>query len=409
MPQLESQPELNIGTLGHVDHGKTTLVQAITGVWAAKHSEELRRGITIKLGYADAEIRRCPNCSAPECYTTLRECPHHKTKTEFLRAVSFVDAPGHELLMTTTLAGTVVMDGALFVIAADEKCPQPQTREHLVAAEIAGVKDVIVAQNKIDVVSREDAIKSYREISEFAEGTILGGAPIIPVSAQHGANVDLLIEAIENYLPTPKRDPSKPPIMPVIRSFDANRPGTPGDKIIGGVIGGSLVQGVFRVDDEIEIRPGAYVESAGSYEPLATMISSLRAGGRGVEEARPGGLIGVGTLLDPSLTKGDGLVGNIAGKPDMLPDVRDELTIEYHLLKHVVGTQEIIKAEPITKGETLVLNVGAARSQGNTVSVTRDLIEVKLSTPVCAEVGSRVAISRRILGRWRLVGYGSIA
>lgn len=408
MPKLEAQPEANIGTLGHVDHGKTTLVQALTGVWAARHSEELRRGITIKLGYADVEIRRCTSCPAPECYTTERKCPYCDSKTEFLRAVSFVDAPGHELLMTTTLAGTVAMDGAIFVIAADEKCPQPQTREHLVAAEIGEIKNIVIAQNKIDVVSRERAIENYTEIKEFVKGTIAENAPIIPLSAQQGANIDVLIEAMEKYIPTPQRDPSKPPLLPIIRSFDANRPGTPGDEIVGGIIGGSLVQGSLQVDDEIEIRPGAYVEKSGTYQPLFTKVASLRAGGRSVKEARCGGLIGVGTSLDPSLTKADGLVGNMTGKPGELPPVLDRLRMKHSLLEHVVGTQEVTKAEPIKKDESLLLNVGAARSACKVTRVDQEAIEVALSPPVCVAFGSRVAINRGVMGHWRLVGYGTI-
>ncbi|HID91123.1 TPA: translation initiation factor IF-2 subunit gamma, partial [Candidatus Bathyarchaeota archaeon] len=291
---------------------------------------------------------------------------------------------------------------------ADEKCPQPQTREHLVAAEIVGLKDMVIVQNKVDIVSRERAIESYNEIRGFIRGTIADGAPIVPVSAQHSANIDALIEAMEKCLPTPKRDPTKPPLMPIIRSFDANRPGTPGDELVGGIIGGSLTQGVFRVGDEIEIRPGAYIEEKGRYEPLVTTITSLRVGRRDVEEARCGGLIGVGTSLDPSLTKGDGLVGNVAGEPGKLPAVFSDLVIEHHLLEHVVGTKEVIKAEPIRKGETLLLNVGAARSGGKVTSVTKDTIEVSLSIPVCTTAGSRVALSRGVLGHWRLIGYGTI-
>ncbi len=137
---LPRQPEINIGTIGHVDHGKTTLVQALTGVWASRHSEELKRGITIKLGYADMPVYKCPSCEPPKNYSTKPVCPYCGSKTVFVRAVSFVDAPGHEALMATMLSGAAIMDGAILVIAADEPCPQPQTREHLAAAEVIGIK-----------------------------------------------------------------------------------------------------------------------------------------------------------------------------------------------------------------------------------------------------------------------------
>ncbi|HIH73300.1 MAG TPA: translation initiation factor IF-2 subunit gamma, partial [Thermococcaceae archaeon] len=101
------QAEVNIGMVGHVDHGKTTLTRALTGIWTDTHSEELRRGITIKIGFADAEIRKCPSCGK---YSTSPKCPYCGAETEFERRVSFIDAPGHEALMTTMLAGASLMD-----------------------------------------------------------------------------------------------------------------------------------------------------------------------------------------------------------------------------------------------------------------------------------------------------------
>ncbi len=403
--KLPRQPEVNIGMVGHVDHGKTTIVEAITGVWAARHSEELRRGITIKLGYADAPVYKCPVCEEPANYSTSQVCPHCGAETEFQRGLSFVDAPGHEALMATMLSGAAVMDGAVLVIAADEPCPQPQTREHLAALEIMGINHVVIAQNKIDIVNKERALESYQEISKFVEGTIAEGAPIIPVSAQRKVNIDALLWAIERYIPTPKRDPNKPPRMYVVRSFDVNKPGTPARKLVGGVIGGSIIQGKFRVGDEIEIRPG--VKVGPKYEPLFTEIISLHAGGRPVEEATCGGLVGVGTKLDPALTKADGLVGNMAGKPDTLPPVRHELTIEARLFERAVGTKDMVKVEAIKKGETLLLDVATAVTAGVVTRVSGDTVELKLGRPVCAEDGARVALSRRI-GRWRLIGYGVV-
>jgi len=410
MKPLPRQPEINIGTIGHVDHGKTTLVQAITGVWAARHSEELKRGITIKLGYADAPIYKCPKCPPPQCYTTEPKCPHCGSETQFLRAVSFVDAPGHEALMATMLSGAAVMDGAILVVAADEPCPQPQTREHLAAIEIVGIKNIVVVQNKIDVVSKERAMKSYEEIKAFIEGTIAENAPIIPVSAQQKVNIDALLEAMEEYLPTPERDPTKPPRMYVVRSFDINKPGTPVEKISGGVIGGTILQGKFRVGEEIEIRPGIRLEKHGRpfYEPLFTEITSLQAGGKNVEEAVCGGLVGVGTLLDPSLTKADGLIGNLVGKPDTLPPTLNEFTLDVHCFERVVGTKELMEVEKVKIGENLLLDVGTAITVGSVISIKGENATLRLARPVCAEEGSRVAISRKIAGRWRLIGYGII-
>jgi translation initiation factor 2 subunit 3 len=408
LKKLPKQPEANIGTIGHVDHGKTTLVQALTGVWAARHSEELRRGITIKLGYADTAIFKCPKCEPPKCYTTETKCTHCSSPTEFLRAVSFVDAPGHEALMATMLSGAAVMDGAILVIAADEPCPQPQTREHLAAIEIVGVKNLVIVQNKIDLVDEKRALENYEEILRFVKGTIAENAPIIPVSAQHSVNVDALIQALQEHIPTPKRDPTKPPRMYVVRSFDVNKPGTPAAKLVGGVIGGTILQGKFAAKDEIEIRPGIRTIRHGRpvYEPLLTEIVTLHAGGRETKEAQCGGLVGIGTLLDPSLTKADGLIGNLVGKPGMLPPTLSELTLEAHLFERAVGTKELAEVERIRQGENLLLDIGTCITAGNVVSVRGDEVTLKLGRPVCAEKGTRAAISRKLAGRWRLIGYG---
>lgn len=407
---LPKQPEVNIGTIGHVDHGKTTLVQALTGVWASRHSEELKRGITIKLGYADMPIYKCPKCEPPKNYSTKPICPNCDSKALFVRAVSFVDAPGHEALMATMLSGAAIMDGAILVIAADEPCPQPQTREHLAAAEIIGIRNIIIAQNKIDIIDEERAHKSYEEIRNFVKGTVAESAPIIPVSAQRKVNIEVLIQAMEEFIPTPKRDETKPPLMYVVRSFDVNKPGTQIEKLEGGVIGGTIFQGKFAVGDEIEIRPGIATEKEGKsfHSPLFSEIVSLQAGEKNVNEAHCGGLVGVGTLLDPSFSKADGLTGNIVGKSDMLPPTLSELTLETQILERAVGTKELMKIEPVVMNETLLLHVGAAITVGKVSSVRKQAIVVKLNRPVCTPAGSRIALSRKIAGRWRLIGYGMI-
>ncbi len=392
-------PEVNIGVVGHVSHGKTTLVEAITGKLTLQHSEELKRGITIKLGYADATIYKCKNCGK---YSTSPKCPYCFSDTEPQRTVSFVDAPGHETLMATVLTGTALMDGAILVIAANEKCPQPQTEEHLRALEVAGIKNVIVVQNKIDIVDEKRAEESYNEIKEFLKGTSIENAPIIPVSAQQKVNIDVLLEAIQEFIPTPKRDPNKEPLMLVARSFDINKPGTEPEKLKGGVLGGSIVQGIFRVGDEIEIRPG--FRESGKYIPLKTKIVGLQKAGKNLKEAGPGGLLGMMTSLDPYLTKSDSLAGNIVGLPGKMPEEFNEIEIEYHPLERVVG---IGKVEPLKVGEALLINAWTIRSLGIVKSMGEKL-KLELKIPICIKRKERITISRRIEGRWRLIGYGVI-
>lgn len=404
------QSEVNIGLVGHVDHGKTTLTQALSGVWTDRHSEEIKRGISIRLGYANSTFRKCPKCPEPQAYTVEKVCKHCKTKSDVLREVSFVDSPGHETLMATMLSGAAIMDGAVLVIAANEDCPQPQTKEHLMALDIVGIKNVLVVQNKVDIVPKDKVKENYEQIKEFVKGTVAENAPVIPIAARHNANIDVLIQEIEKIIPTPDMDPKKPYRMFVARSFDVNKPGTLPEDLVGGVVGGSLIQGKIKVGDPIEICPGIKIEEDNKtiWKPLETVATTLMTGEKNSKSAKPGGLIGVGTKLDPSLTKADGLLGGILGKPGTLPPVLDKLTLETHLLTRVVGTKEELNVDEIKTSELLMINVGTTTTVGVVTSARDGATELRLKLPVCVDKGMRAAMSRRIGARWRLIGYGKI-
>ncbi len=412
--KMEDQPQasVSIGTIGHVDHGKSTLVEAFTGRFPDTHSEELRRGISIRLGYASCEFRKCPSCEGSEAYSTDNKCPKCDSETELVRRVSFVDAPGHEILMATMLSGAAIMDGALLVISVNEKCPMPQTREHLAAIEIVGLSKLIVAQNKIELVDRDRATNNFHEINDFLSGTTGSEANIIPISAVNGVNLDVLIEEIETRIPTPKRDQNLPGRLLIEWSFDINKPVYKIDDLKGGVIGGVITQGTLAVGDTIEIRPG--IKRGDKWHPIVTEIASLD-GGFGefgdLQVAAPGGLIGIGTKLDPSLTKSDKLVGHIAGKPDTLPPTVETLAVAVHLLEKVLGSDQQIKVTPVETGEPLMLNVGTSKTIGVVTGKIsgKKGVSMKLRLPICAEEGMRCAISRRIDRRWRLIGWGFIS
>ncbi len=396
------QPELNIGMVGHVDHGKTTLLERLSGVWADTHSEEIKRGITIRLGYADTVFYK-----EDDIYTTK---PKNKQKAEFLRKVSFVDAPGHESLMATMLSGATIMDGALLLIAANETCPQPQTREHLMALEIIGIKNIVIVQNKIDLVDEKGALKNYEQIKSFVKGTSYEHSPIIPVSAQHTVGLSSLIKAIEETITTPKRDTSKEPMFLVARSFDINRPGALPKDLTGGVLGGTMKQGILKKGQEIEIRPGRSLMEKNKevWKPIRTKIADLKYGGLSVDEISPGGTAGILTSLDPSIVKSDQLLGSIVGLPGKIPQVLFELTLAPHLLERVVGTEEELNVDPIKMNETLMLNVNSATTVGIVIGTKKKNVACRLKIPVCAEINSKVTISRRIGNRFRLIGYGNI-
>jgi len=401
------QPEVNIGLVGHVDHGKTTLVEALSGQWTDQHSEEMKRGISIRLGYADATFRECPDLDAPERYTVAEECPDG-SESEPLRTVSFVDAPGHETLMATMLSGAAMMDGAVLLVAANEPVPQAQTAEHLMALDIIGIENIVVAQNKIDLVDADRARENYEEIAEFVEGTVAEDAPVVPISAGQEVNMDLLVQAVQDSISTPERDPDADPRMQVARSFDINRPGTEFEELTGGVLGGSLVQGRLAVGDEVELRPGREVEEGGrsEYRPITTTVRSIQSGGSLLDEVGPGGLLGVGTGLDPAMTKGDALAGQVAGPPGTLPPTWDGFEMEVELLDRLVGSDDDI--EPVNTGEPLMLTVGTATTVGAVASAREGDAEVNLKRPVCAEAGAKIAVNRRVGTRWRLIGVGTL-
>jgi translation initiation factor 2 subunit 3 len=309
--------------------------------------------------------------------------------------------------MATCLSGASLLDGAILVIAANEPCPMPQTAEHLHALEIVGVKNIIIVQNKIELVTKEQAKKHYQQIKNFVKGTLAEGAPIIPISAVFGANIDLLIKAIEEVIPTPKRDDAATPKMFVARSFDINRPGTSPDKMHGGVVGGSIVQGKLKIGDEIEISPGAKGEKG--FKPIkATVVSLLSGSGNSLQEGYPGGLIGVGTALDPASTRADRLVGNVVGKAGKLPKAIEKMMVRPILMQRVVGMENQKEVENLKLNEPMMLVVGTASTVGVITRLHGEEIELSLKRPVVAEKGQRIAIGRRVENKWRLIGYAEV-
>jgi len=400
------QPEINIGLFGHVDHGKTTLTERLSGKWTDTHSEEIKRGITIRLGYADFSIRKNDKGEL----TTKEIDADTGERTQLLRKVSLVDAPGHESLMATMLAGATIIDGAILLVAANELCPQPQTREHLMALEIMGVDRIVIVQNKIDLVSEERALRNHQQITAFLQGTKFESAPVIPVSAQRGVNIDLLLEAIQEFIPTPARNTDAEPIMFIARSFDINKPGSKPEQLKGGVLGGSLKQGRLKVGDKIEIRPGRVFEEANQIKskPILATVTSAITGGAHVESLGPGGSIGVMTDLDPAVIKADSLTGNIVGHAGKLPPVWTSLTLDVTLMERVVGSVEELKVNPLVPNELLMLNVNSCATVGVVRDIAKNTVRCTLKKPVCADLGARVTISRRLGTRFRLIGYGLI-
>jgi len=392
--KIPLQAEVNIGLIGHVDAGKTSLVEALTGEWVDTHSEELKRGISIRIGYADSVFYECGKCKTK--FSVSKDCPGCKGKGKLLRKVSFVDAPGHETLMTTMLSGAAMMNGAVLVVAANEKCPQAQTVEHLNAIKISGIKNVVVAQNKVDLVDKKEAMENYKEIQEFLKENGYSKVPIVPVAAHLKANIDMLIEAIETAIPSPKFDLKKPAKMYCGRSFDVNRPGSEPGKLKGGVLGGTLTQGKIKIGGKIEVSPGF------SGEKLVTTIENINCAAGKLKEAKPGGLIALETHLDPGLTQNDQMKGQVLGGEGSLPKPVTDIELELDILERkVTETATQIKAN-----EMLVLTIGTLTTIGTVTKIKPGKASVTLKKPAIVEKGQRIAVSRKENMKWRLIAFG---
>ena len=388
-------PEINVGVVGHIDHGKTTLLSRLTGKFTDTHSEELKRGITIKLGYADAVIYE-------------ENGKYNAKKGKPVRYVSFIDNPGHEMLMATMLSGAAIIDAAILVIAANEGI-KPQTSEHLLALEAKKIKNIIIVQNKIDLVSKEKALENYKEIKNFIKGTIAENSPIIPVSAQQEINIDKIFEELCK-IKIPERNEKSEPIFLVARSFDINRPGTEIKNLHGGVLGGILKQGTLKVGDEIEIKPGMIIKKAHEkiYQTLITKVLSLYKGNQSVNQVTPGTSISIETNLDPILTKSDSLTGCIVSIKGKLPEITHNAKIKTKLFKEVLGTEDKKPVEPIKTKEMLMMSVNTTITVGIVEKIKGDEIEVSLNIPIVALKGNNVGLARNFKGHWRLIGFGEI-
>jgi len=424
---ISRQATINIGTIGHVAHGKSTLVKAISGVHTVKFKNELERNITIKLGYANAKIYRCSNekCPGPGCYRSTGSsnpdrfpCDRPNCGGEFVcvRHVSFVDCPGHDILMSTMLNGAAVMDAALLIVAGNEPCPQPQTSEHLAAVEIMQLKNLLILQNKIDLINETQARDQCDQIKNFVQGTVADGSPIIPISAQLKYNIDVVCEYLCKKVPVPIRDFTSDARLIVLRSFDVNKPGSEVEQLKGGVAGGSIIKGILRVGQEIEVRPGIVSKTSDGRvqcKPIYSRIVSLFAEQNSLQYAVPGGLIGVGTKIDPTLCRGDRLVGHVLGAVGTLPDIFTEIEITYFLLRRLLGVRtetgkKAAKVAKLSKAEILMVNIGSLSTGGRVTAVKGEAAKITLTDPICTEVGEKIALSRRIEKHWRLIGWGTI-
>lgn len=402
---MQNQPTLNIGMLGHVANGKTVLTKKLTHKNTQEHSLDVKLNRTVHLGYASCKIWHCPSCNkykTSPSQTGGVACEDDHTPMELKKHISLVDCPGHNTLMSTMLNGTAVMDAVIFVVTPDG-FPKPQTQEHFIVAEMLGLsKNMIICMNKLDLISKQQAIKFYDQVQTFFGQD----HPVIPISAIWDCNIDALCEQICK-IPEPDRQLDVDPEMIVIRSFDINKPGCKIQSLRGGVAGGSLLRGKLSVGDKIEFRPGLINKANNmSYSPLVTTVTSLFSDVNKLETAEPGGLIAVGTDLDPSFFKENKFVGQMAGLQGRLPDVYRQIQVKYSLVKKIVGDDSKIV---IKQGETLKINVNSSDVDTRVVEINKKTMKLDvLNKPICIHIGSTVSMSKTYGDAHRLIGMGIV-
>jgi translation initiation factor 2 subunit 3 len=421
MEQIQQdQPIISIGVIGAVSDGKSTVVRALSGKDTHQRSTEKIRNSTIRLGYANAKIYTCPVCPSPSCkstgsnvYELYCDC---STKMNLVRHVSFIDCPGHNNYIGTMLNGTSIMNTTILIEAINnEEMPAMQTIEHLKAIEIGNIPNMAVCINKLDLVEQNVAKAKILDFKSKLVETKAEHSILIPISANFNCNLDVLCDIISRE-PIPVKELNKPVRMIIVRSYNVNKINTSINDICGGIIGGSIIEGMLNIDDEFMLKPG-YVIKNNKYDPnnidskkfkcypLVSTVVSLKSDNNDLRKAISGGLIGVGSFIDPSLAINDRLIGNILTVPNQEQDVYEDLMVQFMQFDGPFNQAKIPKKE-----DTILINYNARNTKAIIKKVNaKDKNNIKLwlsliDMPICARIGDYLTLSQfgkqfTILGR----------
>ncbi len=390
-----NQPTLNVGVIGSVGHGKTQLIKALTGQDTIKFKKEREQNITIKLGYAETKIYNLDD----DYYTT-----NMPKEAKLIKWISFVDCPGHHAYMSTMLSGISVFDAVIILVAVNEIFPSPQFIQHLNALHIVSNKidknNIIIVQNKIDLVDEYTSRKNYYDIKNYISKTAFENSPIIPVCAIKKSGMSTLCKYISQFN-DPFSSKNNMQYMYIIRSFKVKEEE---EKKEGGVIGGSIINGTFKVGQTISIRPGLLNNTTNKYEFLQTKITNIQVSDKKLTYATKGGLIALQTTLDSLFTKQNNLVGQVAvidGFEDEKFKVFKKLSIKYQLFDNMVNI-------PFEIDEKVIISVGSNRLYAIVYECKKNKIKIKLSEPIYASVDDIVSISKLISNMYVLYAYSMV-
>jgi translation initiation factor 2 subunit 3 len=409
---MKNQPIVNIGIIGHVSNGKSSVTKCLTGIATQKHSDEKKRNVTIKLGYANAKIYKCNECEEPECYKAsgsnedIMKCEYCSNDMELVNHISICDVPGHNLFMSAMMNGTNVMDYTVLIESiANTEMPAPQTKEHLLCTNISKIPNIATCLNKLDLIKKEDARKILFQLQRELVGTQAEESPIIPISASLGLNIDALTEILSKIKPVNKNYEDKAQMI-IVRSFNINKCGCNIEHIKGGVIGGSIIRGTLKVNDEILIKPGYVTKSSDGnsrfkYLPLRSKVLSINSEKTTLESAISGGLIGVQLDIDPGLCADDGLVGSMLIDNSYNDEykVYEELELEFEKFN-----------DNIELGTNILINVNSCNCNAKIIKQEDNKIFVELiNKPACVKINDYCTISNfehnilNICGRGKVI------
>ena len=404
---IQHQPTKNIGVVGHVSHGKSSIVKLLTGINTMKNSNEKERNITINMGYANAKIFKCSKCanimtqpSNIDCFL----CSNCNIEMVLIDHWSFVDCPGHDAYMSTMINGASLMDIVLLVVAANDDCPQPQTVEHLLACQIMEIPNIIVCHNKLDLLSKEEAITHKKTVDHFLSNTTV--YKTIPISANSGININFLLHELTKIETSKHLDATTDQLrMSIVRTFKTCKPGSNIYQLKGGIMGGSIIRGKAIKNQIVEIRPGKITTNNGFIEvtPIYTTIIDLRSENNQLEEAYPGGLIGMMTTLDPQYTMSNKLVGHLVGEPGTLPPVYSHIEIDFIPIEKY---QHLLPPLKNFKNIELGVHCLCMETTGKVIEINKKkhTFYLQLDIPITAEINQTLSI----LYKKRLVAIGKI-
>jgi translation initiation factor 2 subunit 3 len=403
---IENQPIINLGCLGSVSDGKSTLVECLTGIKTQRHSNEQKRNITIKQGYGNMKIWTNGN----ELYTTNSKCNNYITESGEnlyqINHISFVDCPGHQELIQTMLSAIKLMDGAIIIVAVDQPLiRKPQLIQHLAAAKLGKLNKIIICMNKIDLVPKEILFEIKQELDEMLEKYDIKPFAIIPTCFNKKIGLKNLLKAImilfnpNEYI----ERINNPPTFLISRTFDINKPGTNWDNIVGGIMGGSLMSGTLQVGDKIEIRPGQVSKVQGKFicQPIKTEILSIQSDENSIQKIIPGGLMGIRTDLDPYYAKNDALAGNITGLIGTLPSIYIEIIIDVQIV-----TTFDFNWNPNPNIDQVMLQIGTKMVDAKLQNIRGSKFKFELARPTCINNNQHIIICKSIEKILRIVGEG---